>query len=260
LILGIALGCLVAGVLIAVAVLRSTPPAFGDAVASTNILTSGTCSQSDVVAAASTVPIIDPARAASHVTLLPGEPAVVAKVNSDSISAVELEMGVSFTVAAHQKALQQANNGPSGTLSPSERAELTKPVHQIRHELFDRLIAQRLLLQEGQRLNLGPSDVAARAYAQQQAQLMRSLRPTDPGFSTIQAYLCVNQLTPDTFGSDPRVIQGYRDQLTIGAAEQKATATLSPDQQRDPAARQAAIDAHTQQLRQNANVQLFITV
>jgi hypothetical protein len=69
----------------------------------------------------------------------------------------------------------------------------------------------------------------------------------------------VNQLTPDTFGSDPRVIQGYHDQLTIGAVEQKATASLSADQQKDATARQAAIVAHTQQLRQNANVQVFIT-
>ncbi len=142
-----------------------------------------------------------------------GEPAVVAKVNNDPISAVELEMGVSIMVASQQG----ADSGPSGIPIPANQTTQMQSPHQIRHDLLDRLIAQRLLLQEGKRLGLTPSVSAAQSMVQQQAQLMKSLQPSDPAYVPIQAYLCVNQLTPDTFASDPSVVQDYSDQLTIGA-------------------------------------------
>ncbi len=72
LIAGVAVGGLVVVVLTAVATLSNVSPSFGDAVASTNVLASGTCSQPAVVAAAASAPIIDPTAAASHVTLLWG--------------------------------------------------------------------------------------------------------------------------------------------------------------------------------------------
>ncbi len=238
----------------------SPPPALGDAVAKTTVFSSGSCSQPNVVAAAAAVPVIDPAVAARRVTLLPGEPAVVAKVNGDEISAVQLEMSVSIAVASHQQTLQQIANRPSGSAPVSVPADLHKTPGQLRHDLLDTFIDQRLLLQEGQRLGLVASDADARAMVQQQAQLMQALTPSDPAYLPIQAFLCVNQFTLATFQSSPLAVQNYRDQLTIGTVENRVVAALPADQKKDQIKQQAAVAAHIQQLRQTGKIELFISV
>src|SRR5260370_37362798 len=81
------------------------------------------------------------------------------------------------------------------------------------------MIQECLLLQEGKRRALSASLPAAQAMARQQVQVIRSASASDPARVSFETYLSVNHLTEQTFLTDPRILHGFVDTLTIAAVE-----------------------------------------
>jgi hypothetical protein len=90
--------------------------------------------------------------------------------------------------------------------------------------------------------------------ARQVVQITRSLPPSDPARGTFETYLRVNHLTEQTFLSDPRVLQGYVESLTIAAVRQHIRQGLPPGQ--SPA---SGINAYVQHLWQIGPVRVYLS-
>jgi len=226
-----------------------TPTTFGSGRSANSV-----CNQPAVVAAEATVPVLDLAAAAHRVTIPPGEPPVVARVNGDPITAVELEQRVQIAIKLHQQQLKDLPPGAPASI----RAELEKTPNQIRQEMLDKLIDDRLWLQEGKRLGLVATADAARAEAQRQLQMAQTVPASDPTYVVFQAYLCVNQLDESTYPVNTFVVQGYQDALTIAAVKSHVQAGLPADTQKDHTAVDAAVKAYVLRLRQSGKVEVFI--
>ncbi len=216
----------------------------------------GACGDPAVIAHFATMPILDPQAFAQTVTIPANEPAVVAMVNSDQITAVELEGRVSLAYKSHQETLKQL----SADAPANMRAELQKTPEQLRQDMLNKLIDERLFIQEARRLGISVSEAEARDEAQHQLQWFQSLPSSDPARDTFQAYLCVNNLDTSTFLTNPLVLQGYQRALTMRAVNQHIIATLPQDQQGDQEAVSKAITAYTQNLRKSAHIQVFIAL
>ncbi len=203
-------------------------------------------------ATAVTVGIIPPG-VTLPVTLPTGEPRVVATVNGDPLYAEELEYRVEGTLANHRQALQDAQQASPGSLPPNLLATLEKTPNQVRHDALTQMIQECLLLQEGKRLGLSASLPAAQAMARQQVQLIRSAPASDPARVRFETYLSVNHLTEQTFLTDPRVLHGYRDSLTIIAVRQHIRTGLPAGELPE-----SGISAYIQHLWQIGNVRVFL--
>jgi hypothetical protein len=203
-------------------------------------------------ATAVTVGIIPPG-VTLPVMLPTGEPRVVATVNGDPLYAVELELRVAGTRANNRQALQAARQAQPGSLPPNLLATLEKTPNQVRHDALTQMIQECLLLQEGKRLGLSASLPAAQAMARQQVQLIRSAPASDPARVRFETYLQVNHLTEQTYLTDPRVLHGYRDSLTIIAVRQHIRTGLPAGELPE-----SGISAYIQHLWQIGNVRVFL--
>ncbi len=184
------------------------------------------------------------------VTLATGEPRVVATVNSEPIYAVGLELRVAGLLANHRQALQQA---PTGSLPPDILATLKETPNQIRHDALTEMIQECLLLQEGKRLGLTASLSAAQAMARQELQIVHSAPASSPVQNSFATYLRVNHLTEQTFLTNPEILHGYVDNLTIAAVNQHIRNGLPPGE-----APEAGINAYVRRLWQTGNVRVYL--
>jgi SurA-like protein len=227
-------------------VLRQRPPA-------NPASTQGLCAPTATASAAATVTVgMVPPGVTQPVTLPPGEPQVVATVNGASLYAEDLELRVAGALANHKQALQQA---PPGGLPPNLLATLQETPNQMRHDALTQMIQECLLLQEGNRLGLTASRSAAQAMARQQLQLIQSLPASDQARVSFEAYLHANQLTEQTFLTDPRILSGYRATLTMVAVKQHIVKGLPPNE--SPT---AGVNAYVQQLWQRGTVHVYLPV
>jgi len=216
----------------------------------------GACGNTAVVAASAMVPVLDPQARAQTIAIPAGEPAIVATVNGDQITAVDLEVRVNIAFKSHQASLQQLPaNAPAST-----RAELQKTPAQLRKEMLNQIIDARLLMQEAQHLGISVSQAEAQAEAQQQLQRFQSEPTSSPAHASFQAYLCVNHLDTSTFATNPLVLCGYHDALVQRAMIQHIIASLPASEQNNQDAIQQAIANYTQKLRQAASIQIFISL
>ncbi len=184
------------------------------------------------------------------VTLPAGEPRVVATVNGDPLCAEDLEVRVEGTLANYQRVLQQV---PPVRVPPSLLATMKQTPNQVRHDALTRMIQERLLAQEGKRLGLTASLPAAQAMARQQLHVILSAPASDPGRITFETYLQANHLTEQTFLTDPRILQGYADTLTIAAVKQHIVKGLPPS-----VSQASGISAYIQHLWQTGTVRVFL--
>lgn len=209
----------------------------------------GVCApKSDATATTSIIPpgITQP------VTIPAGEPHVVATVNGDPLYAEGLEERVEGTIANQQKTLRQTQH-TQATLPPTIAASLARTPNQIRHDALTRMIQECLLLQEGKRLGLTASLASAQAMARQQLHLIQSLPATDEARVTFEAYLRVNHLTEQTFLTNPGILEGYRDVLTMTAVEQHIRNGLPPGESSE-----TGVNAYIQHLWQTGHVYVYL--
>lgn len=211
------------------------------------------CQQSDVVIASSTVPLLDPANIAQHYPVAKSISQVAARVNGEDISALQLEMRTVIAVKQHQQSLSGLPAGAEGVA-----AELNKTPNQLGKDMLNKLIEERLLLQEGRRLGLIASRSDAQAMAQHQLDQFATLPSSDPAKITFEAYLCANRLSVSNFASNPYVLQGYQEALTIAAVRYHIVMQLPPSKREDAAAVQVAVNAKVQQLRQSAKIEVYV--
>ena len=189
------------------------------------------------------------------ITLPAGEPVVVAVVNGDALCRKGLEVRVDSTLASNQKTLQQLQKQPLGpTWPPSLLAQLKQTPNQVRRAALTKMIDEELLLQAGNRLGLTASLAAARAEAQQVLAILQKQPTSSSARVTMDEYLRANHFTEQSFFSDPQVIQGYRDSLTMEAVEHHVVAGLPLGE-----SQQAGISAYEQHLWQAGNVQVFLS-
>lgn len=184
------------------------------------------------------------------VTIPAGEPNVVATVNGDPIYAEGLELHVEGTLANNRQMLQRM---PPGSFPPQVLATLQETPNQVRHNALTGMIQDCLLLQEGKHLGLTASLSAAQAMARQQLQLIHSLPTSDPARVSFEQYLQANHLTEQTFGTDPRILHGYVETLTMAAVRRHIQAGLPSGQ--SPT---AGINAYIQHLWQTGNVHVYL--
>ena len=185
-----------------------------------------------------------------------GEPRVVATVNGYPLCAVGLELRVQGTLANNRKTLQQLQTTqppPPGSSLANLVAMLKETPNQVRHDALTHMIQERLLLREGQRLGLTASLADARAMARQTIERLRSLAPTDPSRVTFEAYLRANHLTDQTYQTDPRILQGDVQTLTMVAVRQHIVKGLPPSE-----SPQAGINAYIQHLWQTGDVRVYL--
>jgi SurA-like N-terminal domain len=186
------------------------------------------------------------------ITIPPGEPHIVATVNGEPLYAEALEVRVEGTIVSQQKALQQAQQTQQ-TQPPNIQASLERTPNQIRHDALTRMIQECLLLQEGKRLGLTASQASAQVIARQQLHLIQSLPASDQARVSFEAYLRVNHLTEQTFLTNPGILDGYRDVLTMAAVEQHIRNGLPPGE--SPT---AGVNAYIQHLWQAGQVHVYL--
>lgn len=190
------------------------------------------------------------------ITIPAGEPRVVATVNGAQIYAEGLELRVEGILANHQQTLQQLQQ-PSGTtpgsLPPNLLATLQETPNQVRHDALTQMIQECLLLQEGNRLGLTASLPAAQAMARQQLQLIRSIPESTPARVRFEAYLRANHLNDQTYVTDPRILHGYIESLTIAAVRQHIQKGLPPGESLT-----AGVNAYVRLLWQTGNVRVYL--
>ena len=180
---------------------------------------------------------------------------MVAVVNGDALCRKGLEVRVDSTLASNQKTLQQLQKQPLGpTWPPSLLAQLKQTPNQVRRAALTKMIDEELLLQAGNRLGLTASLAAARAEAQQVLAILQKQPTSSSARVTMDEYLRANHFTEQSFFSDPQVIQGYRDSLTMEAVEHHVVAGLPLGE-----SQQAGISAYEQHLWQAGNVQVFLS-
>lgn len=186
------------------------------------------------------------------VNLPAGEPKVVATVNGEPIYAVGLELRVQGTLANQRRLQQQFQNAPE-SLPPQVAASMQRTTNQIRHDALAQMIQECLLLQEGKRLGLTASPAAARAQARQVVASIEALPVNDPSRASYEAYLAANHLTEQTFVTNPGVLRGYGQTLTIAAVRRHIVSGL-------PAGElpQAGINAYVQRLWQKGHVHVYL--
>jgi hypothetical protein len=184
------------------------------------------------------------------ITIPAGEPKVVATVNGDPLYAEGLELRVEGTLANHRQTLQHAQNG---SFPPNMLATLQETPNQVRHDALTQMIQECLLLQEGKRLSLTASLSAAQAMARQQLQLIQSLPASDPARVSLEQYLQAFHLTEQTFVTDPRILQGYAEILTMEAVRKHIQAGLPAGE-----APAAGINAYVQHLWQTGKVRVYL--
>ncbi len=186
------------------------------------------------------------------VTIPPGEPRVVATVHGDPLYAEGLEERVEGTIANQQKTLRQAQQAQQ-TLPPNIQASLDRTPNQIRHDALTRMIQECLLLQQGKRLGLTASIASAQAMAHQQLQFIYSLPASDQARVSFEAYLRVNHLTEQTFLTNPGILEGYRDILTMTAVEQHIRTGLPAGESSE-----TGVNAYIQHLWQTGHVHVYL--
>lgn len=184
-----------------------------------------------------------------------GEPRVVATVNGYPLCAVGLELRVEGILANHQQSLKQLQSGqlPPGALPPSVLATLKETPNQVRHDALTRMIQERLLLQEGRRLGLTASLSAARAMARQQLRIYHAMPASSPARASFEAYLRANHLTEQTFLTNPGILQGCVDILTIAAMRQRIINGSAPG-----ASPTNDVSAYEQHLWQTGDVRVYL--
>ena len=186
------------------------------------------------------------------VTIPPGEPHVVATVNGDPLYAEGLEERVEATIVSQRDALQQAQQTQQPQ-PPNIQATLKRTPNQIRHDALTRMIQECLLLQEGKRLGLAASLASAQAMARQQLQSIHSLPASDQARVSFEAYLSVNHLTEQTFLTNPGILDGYRDVLTMTAVEQHIRNGLPPGESSE-----TGVNTYIQRLWQTGHVHVYL--
>lgn len=209
---------------------------------------SSICTQTDIQKAEAGVPLLT----TSQVLIAKGEPAIVANVNGQSITAQELEMNVRVVQKNHQ---QYA----SGTdIDPSLQSLVKQSVNQIRQDALNSMIDNTLMLQEGKHSGLTAPLSTVKTFMQNLLAHNDQLSQTDPARVQFEAYLCANNLTEESFLTNQIVIQGYQDSLTIGNVRSAYLRGLSEIQLQDQAMLDKTIASHIQQLRQGAKIQIFM--
>jgi hypothetical protein len=182
-----------------------------------------------------------------------GEP-VVAQVNGVPLCRQDLESRVDGTLANNQRTLQQVQKQPQGTTWPPGLLALVKETpDEVRRAALTKMIDEELLLQAATRLGLTASLAAARAEAQQELALLQKQPGSSSARVTTDKYLRANHFTEQSYFSDPRMIQAYRDSLTMEAVEQHIVAGLPVGE-----SPQAGISAYEQHLWQTGNVHVFL--
>jgi hypothetical protein len=253
---GLALGALALVTLMAVIAARAIA---GQSTPSTAHATqNGSCTDPAVVAAFPSVPSLDLASSEQQVKIPAGEPDIVAIVNGDRITAVELEMRVTGTYASHQRTLQQVAPADLAHLPANMLSNLRATPEQLRPEILNQMIDEHLEAQEAKRLGITISLEQAKAQAQRIEQTFDHMPEADPARVQFAAYLCASGLDPATFATDPRMLEGYQGAMARTALHQRIISALPADQQRDQAATGAAIEAYRQGLRHAATIQTFI--
>lgn len=219
------------------------------------------------LAATTSVPAEACAPSATSVSMVPpgvtlpvkipaGEPRVVASVNGYPLCAVGLELRVQGSLANNRKMLHQLQTmqpPPPGSSMANLVAILKETPNQVRHDALTHMIQERLLLQEGKRLGLTASLADARAMARQTIERLRSLPPTDPSRVAFENYLRANHLTDQTYQTDPRILQGDVEALTMVAVRQRIVKGLPPGE-----SPQAGINAYIQHLWQTGDVRVYL--
>lgn len=212
--------------------------------------TAGVCAPKSSAAATTS---ITPPDVTQPVTIPPGEPHVVATVNGEPLYAEGLEERVEGTIVSQREAQKQTQQQAQAKLPPTIAASLQRTPNQIRHDALTRMIQECLLLQDGKRLGLTASTASAQAMARQQLHLIQSLPATDEARVTFEAYLRVNHLTEQTFLTNPGILEGYRDVLTMTAVEQHIRNGLPPGESSE-----TGVNAYIQHLWQTGNVHVYL--
>jgi SurA-like protein len=211
----------------------------------------------DVCAPSATIVPMVPPGVTLPVNIPAGEPRVVATVNGYPLCAEGLELRVQGTLANNRKMLQQLQTMqslPPGSSMANLVAILKETPNQVRHDALTHMIQERLLVQEGKRLGLTASLADARAMARQTMERLRSLPPTDPSRVAFETYLRANHLTDQTYQTDPRILQGYVQTLTMAAVRQYIVKRgVPPDESPE-----TAINAYIQHLWQTGHVHVYL--
>ncbi len=192
-----------------------------------------------------------------HVRIPDGEPRIVATVNGYPLCAEGLEGRVTGILANNRQEFQRLQtapqHAPTGSPPPDLLARLRETPNQVRRDALTRMIEERLLVQEGQRLGLTASRSAAQAMARKQLQIFRSLSASDPARVSFEAYLNANHLTEHTFLTDPGILQGYVETLTIVAVRQHILKGLPTGE-----VPEVGINAYVQHLWQTGTVRVYL--
>ncbi len=191
---------------------------------------------------------------AGNVTIPAGEPAVVAVVYGQNITAVYLETRVNLVVANDKLQLASATSPLPADVS----AYLNKPVAVIRQETLASIIQDQVLIQTGKDRGLYVSVAAAHHYMQGLIASFKSLPASSTAAVQFQATLCENNLTTQTFLTDPTTTHSYQDGLTIAAVRNAFIHTLPLSVQDNQNATRNALDASINQLVSAAHVTIYL--
>jgi hypothetical protein len=216
-------------------------------------LASSSCTQPAIVGSELPQSITFPVQVA-NATIVPNEPAVVATVNGQNITATALETQVEATQATYASRLAALPASAPAAI----RAEYSESVNQIRQYTLTRMINNDLLIQEGQRLGLTASVASAQATVQKILATYQSMNATDPARLQFEYYLCAYHMTETSFATNPQVIQACQDGLTIAAVQNHYLASLPSTQLQSSAARNQALANYVQQLQQSGHVQIYL--
>lgn len=208
------------------------------------------CTQMAVIAAGRNTQFLNPDEA--NVAIPQGEPRIVTTVNGQPITSAQLEMQVQSTIYNNQIVL--AHSGPN--VPPTLQAQLTRSPATLRQMLLTTQIDNDIWLSLGKQDGEYASVTAAQKQLKQSLDLLHTVAANDPARIQFEAYLCANHLTEASYLTDPRMVQGMRDSLTVGAARFHAQSTFASTQQStDP---QGELNTYIQSLWSKNSVRVFL--
>lgn len=194
----------------------------------------------------------DPAQLQRQYPVPANEPAVYATVNGVPIKGYTIELQAKMTWINNQKLLQDQQ---TLTMMPQNvQAKAHESLNQIRMDLIQREIDNQLLIQTARKLHIAPTKADVQATVQRQITAFKQMPQSSSTWAEFKAILCVNGLNEQTFVSDPRVIQGYTNTMTLQMMRYSSYADLSSAQQQDRTLVSSRVQAYLQQLRKQATI------
>ena len=148
-------------------------------------------------------------------------PAVVARINDRPISGKALARRIYIVQHAQIAGVDKTN--------------------AVRTAL-DQLIADEVLLQVASSQSIVVTDADARAFAQDQARLAAQAKNGSTQ-DLVAIYAAQMGIPPESYYSNPQVIENYRQAMIVGQMRAKIVEALPIAQRNDPVAQQAAIRA-----------------